>query len=499
MYLNDIALQLGCNWKTFADTYQAPDIYTVHFLSEPVSEPDKTCLYFVDKALPESYDTAEMNLAFSEAIPLPRRFRSVLLLSPTQTVKKAFAFVQELLTNNMRRMRDRVHLMEALINAVDIQTFVNLCAEVFENAVTIGGMRHQLIAHSTNYTAPGVLWDEHEQLGHFSEETIHTSGYKQTENLIQKSSEPLLLRQPITGRMTITGKIIAYDVQVGYLSVINTNRTFSEDDRQMVKTICELLGAQFPMITSASAVSQCSKLVQILLDDYNAPDHILPIGFERLAFDGTYRVLLLQRNNQKEISTPLATVIALLVELFPNQIVAQYQASIVVVLSADPDLHQYTASVLEQFLNEHGYITGISCLLSKENTFKICYEQALKAIEFGMKLERNRTIFYYEEYISFHLWETLSMVLDLRYYCHSAVFKLIDYDEIHRTHLSDTLWAFLISCGNKTQTAKELSIHKSTLLRRLDKIQEVAPVNLESPKVQALLYSTFQILTLLDL
>ena len=67
---------------------------------------------------------------------------------------------------------------------------------------------------------------------------------------------------------------------------------------------------------------------------------------------------------------------------------------------------------------------------------------------------------------------------------HAAIERLADYDAIHDARLVETLRVYLACACSATTAAKTLFVHRSTLLYRLERIEEVAGVNLADPDIR---------------
>lgn len=494
MRLADIANRLGYQFK-IVDT-ETSEIDTLEIAAGPVQRANAHCLYFCDE-VSEAFNVSGVNLAIPEELSVPVMPEgNILFLPKGKSLETSFSEVRGLMEQELHDVYSRIKLMEALIDDMDMQSFINLCAEVLENAVSFGDMNNQLIAHSTNYSAEGLLWEEHEKMGHFSGITMGSQDFQTVDKMIQKADEPIILYQPITGHNSITGKVVVDNIHVSYFSVIDTNRPFREGDKRMVGTICRLLETKSP--SAMPSIFHYGKLVQMLLGEHENNWIVPALEFERLHFSDRYQVLLIREDERGNGATPLSTVTALLAGRLPDQMVARYNDSVVIMVPDAIEFLQSTSPLsMDQFLRENTLCIGVSRPASTEKQFKQCYEQAEKAIELGKKIDRDRNTFYYEEYATYHLWQTLSQVEDLKKYCHPAIFELMEYDKKHQSSFCETLEMFLVCGGNRTKTAERLSIHKSSLLYRLEKLQEVVSLDLEDFCVRAHLYNTFQILRIL--
>ena len=66
--------------------------------------------------------------------------------------------------------------------------------------------------------------------------------------------------------------------------------------------------------------------------------------------------------------------------------------------------------------------------------------------------------------------------------CHKGVLELKKQDEKNQTQYIETLKAYLEQHLSATQAARELFIHRSTFLYRLDRIKEILQSDMDDPE-----------------
>ena len=75
-------------------------------------------------------------------------------------------------------------------------------------------------------------------------------------------------------------------------------------------------------------------------------------------------------------------------------------------------------------------------------------------------------------------------------FSHPAVKILMKYDEENRTELSKTLYQYLLCGENVVRTAKELFIHRNSLMYRLDKIHQLTGADISDSQEKVRLFLT---------
>ena len=99
------------------------------------------------------------------------------------------------------------------------------------------------------------------------------------------------------------------------------------------------------------------------------------------------------------------------------------------------------------------------------------------ALQMGRLLEGAGPLFYYDNYSVYHCLELCARQVDLLQLCHSAVLKLESYDRKNGTELLGTLHAYLSCHSNLSEAAASLYIHRNTLSKRLDRINDLIHVD----------------------
>lgn len=106
------------------------------------------------------------------------------------------------------------------------------------------------------------------------------------------------------------------------------------------------------------------------------------------------------------------------------------------------------------------------------------YEQARLAVELGQKLVPQQTIHHY---LDIGVFQFFPAVLNSRYakdFVQRTLGRLIEYDRIQGTELMNTL-ATILHTDNLTTVAKQLYVHRQTILFRKQRIEAVLGVSLD--------------------
>lgn len=187
---------------------------------------------------------------------------------------------------------------------------------------------------------------------------------------------------------------------------------------------------------------------------------------------------------------------SLLQERFPDATIFLYGEQIKFIVGVQDEstherliLHQ-----IEEFFREHGLVAGVSQLGRNLRSLATRHHQAMKAIQIGELLKGGGPLYYYDNYSVYHALELCSENIDLRQLCHTAVLKLEQYDRKNGTALMGTLHAYLASGKNVSEAAASLYIHRNTLAKRLEKINDIITVDLDDREAVFHLLFSFRVI-----
>lgn len=103
--------------------------------------------------------------------------------------------------------------------------------------------------------------------------------------------------------------------------------------------------------------------------------------------------------------------------------------------------------------------------------------QADMALITGQKNDPDKWYFKFSDYALDYMFDCVMTDLSYDQLIAESVRKLIDYDEKNNTEYVKTLRCFLENNCNSTHTADELYIHRTTLIRRIERIEELCNID----------------------
>ncbi|MDR1028503.1 MAG: helix-turn-helix domain-containing protein [Clostridiales Family XIII bacterium] len=166
---------------------------------------------------------------------------------------------------------------------------------------------------------------------------------------------------------------------------------------------------------------------------------------------------------------------------FAEQCVFEYDNCIVGVFNLafyDGDADRIETALLG-FLQDNNLKAGVSNVFSGFENFKQYYQQASAALDVGPRRKPYTAMHRFRDVVEAFLLESCMTRLPAQMLCAPELLKLKAHDAKHRTDLYRTLYVFLKNNLRSVNTAKELFIHRSTFLYRLDRIREITGLCLD--------------------
>ena len=127
---------------------------------------------------------------------------------------------------------------------------------------------------------------------------------------------------------------------------------------------------------------------------------------------------------------------------------------------------------------------GISQEFTDPFSARSYYLQALAALDNGIRIRPDEILYHFRDYVLYELISNAQADLPLDMYCPDGLRHLIEHDKTSSISYVDTLRTYLNNHMAVTQTARDLYIHRSTLLERLERIQDILKEDLKDPDIR---------------
>ncbi len=323
---------------------------------------------------------------------------------------------------------------------------------------------------------------------------------------------PVLLQSlPIPGLARLVAPIITRNIGRGYLSIIGRDSDLDDIDLLAAEhgaAACALEMAKAKAISDTEKRLRGTFLDRLLLGDVSQQEAIRQ--GERFEHDMTQphvAIVLSWQGDKTPSSRRLETLI--------NQVVvAQRTAALVwqrekeneliVFHATDPkdpiDTSMRLAKAFAQEIQRQypgtRFAIGLGQPAREISAWRTSHRDAVQALELAARLQTD-TPLYIGDLGVYQLILSLSDREKLLAFCDKTLGALVEYDMRQRADLVKTLEAFFACHGNLSQTADMLIVHRNTLLYRMNRINEIAEIDLNRPETRLALHLALTIRRLL--
>ena len=209
-----------------------------------------------------------------------------------------------------------------------------------------------------------------------------------------------------------------------------------------------------------------------------------------------YMCLILQITylNQQNLSTK--AICRYVKKKVPDSVSFLYQDEIVVFfnLTKSGMNQEEIASKLIYFIRDTYLKAGYSRVMEGHMNLRRQYVQAKTALDVGSRKKPYLWIHYFSQVALTYILEQATRRLPGTMICHEGLLELKKHDKENQTQYMETLRVYLEQHLSATQAARELFIHRSTFLYRLDRIKEILQLELDDPEEIFYLELSFRLL-----
>lgn len=143
-----------------------------------------------------------------------------------------------------------------------------------------------------------------------------------------------------------------------------------------------------------------------------------------------------------------------------------------------------TLNFFQEFLQKMEYIAGLSDEFVDINQINIYLKQADYAVVKGTETYGDNNLFHFGNYSLQYMLSQCTGELSAEYLYSKGLHILIEYDRKNHTNYIETLDIYLKNEMNATRTAEELFLHRSSLLKRLNRINKLLCADLTNPDIR---------------
>lgn len=180
---------------------------------------------------------------------------------------------------------------------------------------------------------------------------------------------------------------------------------------------------------------------------------------------------------------PIESVCQTLEQLLPGCMAFEHHSTIAAFLSLADCTYSYEESlkIFAKFLEDMDFQAGISDKFEDIQNARQYYLQAACAIKTGVEIHPGKRYYLFEDYAISYMLKRCVGEMEAEFICPRGLVKLRERDESVSGDYWKTLRVYLENEMNATETAKQLFLHRSTLMQKLTRIYSILNVDIRDP------------------
>ena len=209
-----------------------------------------------------------------------------------------------------------------------------------------------------------------------------------------------------------------------------------------------------------------------------------------------YQCILIQTGLIDQKNLTLNAICNYLENTIPASCATEYKGNAVLFINLDlcTMTVQEISDKIEGFIKSSMLSAGYSRKMLGHFNFHRQYTQASVTLQVGKRKNPAESIHYFDSIALPYILEQATRRLPGTMICHEGLLELKKHDEENQTQYMETLRVYLEQHLSATQAARELFIHRSTFLYRLDRIKEILQSELDDPEEIFYLELSFRLL-----
>lgn len=414
-----------------------------------------------------------------------------------EKLAETIACARQYILDNHAIQNLRFHIMESLLHGTGLGTILNEMGDMLETSIVIMDMSGKIIANSQPFHIADSLWQESVARGycppffidHIRDVRLQHEGEEDDPAFRYCADNRIYY---LSHRIYLDSELYAYAFMIQ--SRPEFNRLCSEMLLLIGDTVLKLVRGR-----STSADNPSHMYSNLLADIFNgiSSEQIQArITAGEMRFPKRMCIAMVKPRYFRGDSYVRESLMTTLNMSFQRKHMVYYHSAVVMLFGLDekaPDLPEETLHLLDTICQQEHLIAGVSNPFGKVNSTRHYYNQAVRAIELALAMDREGNVFNYKSFSFYDIIDEIGSQRKIGFYCHPALAILRAYDSENGTQLYDLLKTYTRTGFNQNQTASELFLHRNTLSYRKQKIISLTGLDFEDMETQFLLQCSFRI------
>lgn len=393
-------------------------------------------------------------------------------------------------------------LKESLIVGKGLQDLIDISYTVFNNPMYIIDTAFMTMAWSREIDSDSIdiLWKSISEEGHVNSELMNYLKNTMLVDYLNRQKSGIFFKidtieyQSIICNIWIRGNRVGRLVILGALSPLTCKHIFLAE--HLTKYITAAIEKDDHYISTGGTLYEYFIIDQLTGKKYDGKIieyHLKSLGWKA---DDPYHILFVDVSNSDVVNTTLEYYSILLKNMFFDSRCFIYEKNIFVIIntSKHTDPFDYFLKPLNDFLFKNGLKAGLSMVFHDFSKLYDYRRQASAAVELGASMNSKGNLFRYEDFAVFHMIDTCSKEFNIMAFCSPKALMIHEYDKKNNADFLHTLYTYILKDKSLINSARELGIHRNSLVYRLRRITELFDIILENENEQLHLIVSYKII-----
>ncbi len=377
-------------------------------------------------------------------------------------------------------------LVNALFSGNGLQYLVDTATQIFGNPIYVVDLQHKYLAMSAGLIPDNAFFNEESKSGYISEQGILSIRANRLDEKVRRSNTAYYYINELVQKGMLVDAVLIQGIEVGHIMMLESEHPFRDFDTDFFHRFSNLISMELQK-DSAYARNKGVMYSYFLSDLLKNPGQDAAKIKQRLELLGynlkeTFYIVAIPPTGHSTSDLQLEVILERLIRIFSGSIYVVYEDTIVFFISRElfQNLSDYEMTRLAEYLSANQLKAGVSNFFQQLEDMPCFYRQAVDAVNLGLKLKDPSPVYYYSDYYLYKMLETAEQSgINIRFLVHPGLMKLYLYEQQKNAGLIDTLREYLHHPGQTSLAAKNLHIHKNTLLYRMEKIKELTGCELK--------------------
>lgn len=388
-------------------------------------------------------------------------------------------------------------MAELSLNRRPLSELLSAGAEYLQNPIGIMNPEFKIVADYGGEALPDT--DKAEETGDLQTDTVNSLKNDSLYKEVEQYRRPFIFPKGALPYRSLCVNLFYKEAFAGRLSVLECKSSLRPWDGFFLETLRKYVLPLYTAVQTPGSFSDRRKaLTQKLLKGEAMTEQEFFAFLREMNWpeNGSYLCACISPSEADFANHTLDYFARDLERTLPGTLCAAFSDEIGVLANLEqyPEGRSEFEGCLVYSIRESNFRAGLSRVFRNLPEASFAYRQAGIALETGLRQNPQLWKHSFDDYALSYLMQSCTRELPARFVCSPALLLLRQKDRETGSDYYHTLKAWLEHGQNTVQTAKDLFIHRGTLIYRLDKIREMTGIDLDAWQEQMYLLFSYQLL-----